>query len=431
MTFDPKRDYSIGDDGEIIYTDDEPTDKPGRKKKKYPDRRYPWLILGIVIIGSLLGAGLFFSINQGQSVESLIETRVAATLTQAGVGVNESPQSSIFPIASLIPPSPGLPPGSPSAVDAQIVFVSSHEGNEDIYALDSMGRLRNLTQNPARDLFPAWSPDGSHIAFRSDRDGVWNIYVMDADGGHLSNLTHDSAHDNAPVWSPDGLQLAFPSYRHGSPGIDVIDARGANLRTLTPNNAISDSPAWSPDSSRIAFSSDLNGNWDLYEVNVDASNLHRLTDNGNAYFPSWSPDGSQIAFMVSDSSKTGSDWEIYVMNADGSNARRLTDNDAYDASPSWAPDGQWIAFESDRDALQHYGYRDIYLMRSDGSDVRNLTNGAGRNWTFAWSPDGLRLAFWSDRAGRWDIYSMNADGTQVQQLTHLNASETGSLAWRP
>ena len=94
---------------------------------------------------------------------------------------------------------------------SKIAFMSSRDGDFDIYVMNADGsEQNNLTNNPARDSSPAWSPDGKKIVFPSDRDGNYEIYVMDADGSGQKRLTNNSAYDGAPTWSPDGKKDSIP-----------------------------------------------------------------------------------------------------------------------------------------------------------------------------------------------------------------------------
>ena len=280
--------------------------------------------------------------------------------------------------------------------------------------------MTRLTNNNANDGFPDWSPDGQQIAFESDRDGNWEIYVMGADGSGVTRLTNNDAIDGFPDWSPDGQQIAFESDRDGDWEIYVMGADGSGVTRLTNNDVIDGFPDWSPDGQQIVFHSDRDGDWEIYVMGADGSGVTRLTNNnGGDGGPVWSPDGQQIAF---ESDRDG-DWEIYVMGADGSGVTRLTNNNGGDGGPVWSPDGQQIAFESDRD-----GDWEIYVMGADGSGVTRLTNNNGGDGGPAWSPDGQQIAFASDRDGGSEIYVMDAAAEAVALEAELAAVATEANA---
>ncbi len=306
---------------------------------------------------------------------------------------------------------------------ARIAFMSERDGNPEIYLMDDDGKnQRNITNHPARDLGPSWSPDGKRIVFMSDRDGHphrvpgWfasEIYVMDADGSNPQNLTNHPSDDSSPSWSPDGKRIAFVSDRdrfldiHGFPTseIYVMDADGENQQNLTNNRAGDWSPEWSPDGKRIVFMSYREGHFigdfedttsEIYVMDADGGNEQRLTENRkNDEGPSWSPDGKRIAF----SSDRKGDWlnyEIYMMDDDGGNLQRLTENRDDDGGASWSPDGKRIVFSSDRD-----GNSEIYVMDADGGNLQNLTNhprnDGGPTWfvpAFAVAPAGKKFTIW-------------------------------------
>ena len=132
--------------------------------------------------------------------------------------------------------------------------------------------------------------------------------------------------DTSPAWSPDGTRIAFSSNGDGDPEIYVINAQGSGTAQLTNDGATDVHPAWSPDGARIAFASTRDGNGEIYVINADGSDVERLTSSGDTdVHPAWSPDGTRIAFM----SYRDGNWEIVVMNADGSDVERLT-NDSGD-----------------------------------------------------------------------------------------------------
>ena len=271
------------------------------------------------------------------------------------------------------------------------------------------------------------SPANGRIVFQSNRDGDFEIYVMNADGSGQTRLTDNEASDGFPSWSPDERRIVFQSHRDGDSEIYVMNADGSGLTRLTDNEAWDWVPSWSPDGRRIAFMS----GGEIYVMNADGSGQTRLTDNeASDGSPSWSPDGRRIVFSSNRDDPDPDDDDrisnIYAMNADGSGQTRLTYNEGWDGAPSWSPDGRRIAFQSDRDG----GDSEIYVMNADGSGVRRLTDNDARDSAPSWSPDGRRIAFHSSRDGNYEIYVMNADGSGQTRLTDNEAYDY-SPSWSP
>lgn len=286
-----------------------------------------------------------------------------------------------------------------------------------------------------RNDMPVWSPDGKSIAFYSDRGGNSDIFVMSPDGSRVRQLTRDafatlyfmkSPEDRNPSWSPDGSQIAFESGRgnqmltYVNHDIYVMAADGSNVTRLTDDGADEGAPTWSASGGSIAyvkmdyFSEQAiieNPAWDIYVMNADGTHQTQLTgDPANELEPSWSPDGTKIAFI---SDRNGPDFDIYVMNADGSNMMQLTDDPANEFGPTWSPDGKQIVFNSDR-----HGNVQLFRIDLDGSGLVQLTNDSSNSAYADWSPDGEHIVFESDRdTGEANIYVMNADGSNVIQLT--------------
>ena len=132
------------------------------------------------------------------------------------------------------------------------------------------------------------------IAFASVRDGYAafhnEIYVMNADGSGQTRLASNSATDYQPAWSPNGSKIAFASDRDGNFEVYVMNADGSGQTRLTSNPADDFYPAWSPDGSRIAFTSERDGNGEVYVMNADGSGLTKLTSNSaEDYYPDWGP----------------------------------------------------------------------------------------------------------------------------------------------
>jgi Tol biopolymer transport system component len=289
----------------------------------------------------------------------------------------------ITPPISLATLSPTDTPSLPmDHVFGLIAYASDQDGDFEIWLMNADGSdSHKLTDNDAMDHSPAWSPDGDQIAFISNRDGNDEVYVIDADGSHVQRLTNTTdASESFPAWSPDGIQISFDSDRGGDWDIYVMASDGSDLRRLTDSPGDDWISAWSPDCSQIAFESKRDGNYEIYVMDPDGSEQKRLTINpAHDGFPSWSPDGSQIAFI----SQRAGNYEIYTMNADGSEQQRLTDHPAEDSDPAWSPDGEWLAFFSQRE-----GNAEIFLMKADGSQVRQLTDNGAQNWSPTWQPSG-------------------------------------------
>ena len=266
-----------------------------------------------------------------------------------------------------------------AAPPAKIAFTSTRGGNFEIYAMDSNGANQvRLTDDPAYDVEPSWSPEGDRIAFVSARDKrSLNIYVMDFDGQNLMQLTKESS-NTEPAWSPDGTKIAFIRAKRGT-HVWVMDADGGNQM--------------------------------------------QLTHLGSNYNPAWSPDGVRIAFV--DTDRQGGS-EIYAMDSDGNNQLRLTHDLEEKDNPSWSPDGQWIAFDSYRSRAYQ-----IYVVNTDGSGLtRRLTRRRPHNWKPACSSDGDTIAY---SLWEWGISMtinlMTPDGMHLKQLTEDDGTFRSDVDW--
>jgi Tol biopolymer transport system component len=265
------------------------------------------------------------------------------------------------------------------------------------------------------------SIDQGWIAFYSDRDGNPEIYVMHPDGTQLRRLTFDPGFDDSPAISPDGQRVAFLTARHDPQPrfpdlkyeIYVVDINGENLRRLTNTEAAETHPAWSPDSKKISFDADYDGDGykEIYTINMDGSELQRVTQNpANDQFADWSPDGKQIAF----SSDRQGNWDLFVMDADGGNQRALTDTPQWEVFPAWSPDGNQIAFTG---LIPSSRNTDVFIINADGKDLRQLTDRPGFDEDPCWSPDGTQIAYQVEIGGNFEIYLMDAYGSNQHPLS--------------
>ena len=242
-------------------------------------------------------------------------------------------------------PTPPPPTPTPLGGASFVAYQTDRDGNWELYLLDlKTWQEFNLTQHPAEDRNPSLSPDGTRIAFESHRDGNWELYLLDLESEDVSRLTDHLAFDGAPSWSPDGSRVAFESYRDGNWEIYLLELGGLLLTRLTDDPAGDYAPSWSPDGQHIAFTSWRDGDKEVYVMDADGSNPRNLSSSpGDDEYPAWSPDGQKLAFV---SSRDGYTTEIYVMNADGQEQTRVTFNHVHDWSPSWSPDSEEIICSS-------------------------------------------------------------------------------------
>lgn len=282
------------------------------------------------------------------------------------------------------------------------------------------------TEMPKPDIE---SKEGT-IVFASKRGGngdYYNLYLMKVDGSfEPTQLTDSSANDDHPTWSPDGTQIAFVSDRDGNSEIYILNIDSSDLIRLTDNDAQDRSPQWSPDGSQIVFQSDRGGNLDIYTMKIDGSGLIPLTDDPAIdRHPSWSPDGNQIVFI----SRRDGNLEIYTMNADGSNETKLTQTNTSENYPFWSPDGSQILYYSVEEESNNF---DIYVLDVNSSIPKRLTDLSDSDeWYPTWSPDGTKIVFLSTRDGNTEIYSMNADGTGEPMRLTNNSADDNTPQWKP
>ena len=282
---------------------------------------------------------------------------------RTGVAVNLSEDLAGAPLSSgddtrgPPPPRHGEEPVQ-SPDGRRIVFTSYRDyGNYEIYAMDADGgRPENLTLHQAYDANPAWSPDGERIAFISDRNGdvevrPWrnntDIFVMDAAGSGVEQLTSDPLGMSAehPAWSPDGSSIAFNKYvevaqaDHGFSGIFLLELSSRQVRLLTDDDGLAWGPSWSPDGRWIAYVETVEYEesqvWKIPAAGGEARQLTvgRFFRRGP---PRWSPDGARIVLAREDRAE-GIAYDLYVIPAEGGAGEQLTDDPGVDRDPCWAP----------------------------------------------------------------------------------------------
>ena len=264
--------------------------------------------------------------------------------------------------------------------NGKIAFTSERDGNQEIYVMNGDGSgVTRLTSNAVPDYGPAFSADGTRIAFtRGSGPTDAEIYVMNADGSGQTNLTGNAVADYEPSFSPDGSKIAFTSFRDGDEEVYVMNSDGSGQTNLTNNAAFDSTPAFSPDGSKIAFQSNRGGSYAVWAMNANGSAPVNLTGGVFDVQPDFSPDGSKIVFV---SARDAGQWEIYVMNANGSGQTRLTNNAFTDGHPVFSPDGTKIAFDRFLSSSQ-----EIWVMNADGTSPVNVS-GSSADFLPDWGVD--------------------------------------------
>jgi TolB protein len=314
----------------------------------------PWLRL----VGAMAALNLILLFLL---VRMTAEDRSAALADAASATLAAAPTPTLLMLPTSPPPPTPVqitpaPPPDPLAVGGTVAFVARHNGNDDILAI-SAGRddPLQLTDDPADDRDPAWSPDGRLLAFASRRHGSWDLYLLDVSTGETVRLTGDLAYQAHPSWSPDGQWLAYEGYDEENLDIYIMPVAGGDAIRLTHHPAPDYAPAWSPSGRQIAFVSWRDGNPDIYLLSLDDArdetsiNIARSADVAEDR-PSWHPGGDYLAFTGS----TGGQEIVYVLpfsnNLPSGDAAGL----AQGADAAWAPNGNallYVHHQVDRDYL--------------------------------------------------------------------------------
>ncbi len=347
------------------------------------------LLTLLVLIAIVLISGALRGTQPTATAPAGVGTAAATELATARITPTQLAQVPTRTDAALASPTSAstqiAPVGQRSALAAlssgTIVYFAERNHNFDIFKLDLATRLETqLTNTASSELYPAVSPDGTQIAFMSDQDGDYDIYVMDSNGRSTHRVTNNSVTDRLPSWNPDGSWIAFSS-----------DTRG-------------------------------DGSYDLYQVHPDGSGLKLLLSNGDRnHNPRWSPDGKVIVF-TGGHTDDGATWEIGKLDLQTNEVVSLTNNGVKDWSPNFAPDGGLIYL------TEGEGHAAIARMDIDGGHPRILYDGPGYEWGESYSPDGKLITFNSDVSGEDEIYFMNADGSDVRQVTDQGGMDA---AWLP
>ena len=283
--------------------------------------------------------------------------------------------------------------------------------------------LPSLAQQPNRPVtnggLPSVSPDGDAIAFVSNRDGKYDVYLTSPDGSELMRLTDDAAFESAPFWTRDA-RVVFSIWADSVSTLYAASAhtpQPAAIGKFASRNVII-----APDGKSVLYGKGSYTALQLYAAALDGSGVREVTRTPAALFNAvYSPDQKRIAFARADSTRQ---LQIWVMNADGTGERQLTRFSAEEGSPqwpAWTPDGSRLAIQAgkyNRNAPAENTAHIWVLDVNTGSATRlNAHATPYLDETPSWFPDGNRIAFQSDRSGRMEVWVMNADGTGARQVT--------------
>jgi TolB protein len=313
--------------------------------------------------------------------------------------------------------------------------------NEGIKIWQPDRRVASVVTGTVRN--PSWAADGTHLVYeRVLKPAITEHLIPTASCDPAFELFLSEPFAS---FSTDGKQLLYSQYSSGGTGagdtsIEIMNANGTQKHTLYYEKGIAAYDAsWSPAGDTILFSV---GRYfrspglpaaQIATIKPDGSGFHAIVDDGiNNGFPSWSPDGKKIVY------RRGK--QLVIRTLADAKTTQLTDGSHYDNFPQWAPNGSVILFTSDRSD----GRFELYTIRPDGTDLKRLTNVPGSNAHSTWSPDGAWIVFTSGRKGFKDemamydgtpqpygeIFAMRADGADVRQLTN-NKWEDASAAWAP
>jgi len=266
---------------------------------------------------------------------------------------------------------------------------------------------------PSRIYQPTWSPDATEIVYAGGPN--LNLWKMNADGTNIRQLDTVSECDHPDV-SPDGSRIAFyRMYR-----LAIMNYDGTGWHYITPSSEEWHAPSWSPDGNRIVAQKG-GSHPQIFVINSDGTNPVQLTFPGQSgswgnYYPCWSPDGTKIVYQGRDAPQEPKNYDIWVMDSNGQNQRRLT-NDGRSYAPKWSPDGSKIIFaradlgqDINAPELGH-----IFIINADGTNVTQLTDSNGWESLPEISPDGLWVVF---------DHRVRADGNHIMYKMRMPAFAT-------
>lgn len=275
--------------------------------------------------------------------------------------------------------------GIDGIAETKIYFISSRTGSKEVWVMDYDGANQHaITHLGSTCLSPHVSPDNSRIAFGSLGRDSWSIRMYSLDLGRLVAFPAGTVGslNQSPAWSSDGSKIAFASARTGDAEIYVVDAGGGTPKRITYFKGPDVSPSWNPKTNaQITWVSGRTGLPQIYTMDQDGANIQRMTDGGYAVSPSWAPNGQFLTFSWNRKYGPGAPGgqDIYIMDIATKRWQQLTHDAGSNDFPSWAPDTRHIVFERKQGS-----HTEIWSMLADGTDQHQLTH-SGNNFMPNWS----------------------------------------------
>ncbi|MGZ4230824.1 MAG: TolB family protein [Solirubrobacteraceae bacterium] len=278
---------------------------------------------------------------------------------------------------------PGAAPAAYAGANGELAFTSTQHGGARHIFVDSGNGIVDLTgaSSSASELQPKFSPDGREILFTRSAPGLANteIFVMSANGTQRTQLTNTPTPNSDATWSPNGTEIAFVSERDSEvPNIFIMRSDGTDVRQITHDTASKSELAWSPRGDRIAFVRVPAGGGDreIYSIKSNGSGLTDLSNDPASFDvdPAWSPDGTRLVYSGPFQPGESVGMDLWIVNADGSGQHALVhENNKYSdgAYPAWSPDGTTIAFAANNGT----GYYHVWSIPvSGGQNAELVTN---------------------------------------------------------
>lgn len=319
----------------------------------------------------------------------------------------------------------------------QIAFMRFLEKGFSINVISALGGAEKTLYSAAGGLrghcdHLDWSPDGKWVAFAEPRTNgsTYRIALISLDDRSIRPLTSPitQEYDCEPAFSPDGSRVAFGRGSIGGLAVDtfVVPVSGGDVRRLTFDNAWGGSPAWTPDGSEIVFSSNRGGPQTLWRVSANGGPPRPIAGvSAVAYGPSISRKGNLLAY--GHATLSSGIWRISLkdrMHPINPPTRVITARGQINYRPSFSPDGKKVVFESDR-----LGFSDIWYCNSDGGNCARLTSLRGTAGTARWSPDGHSIAFEFQSKHYYDVYVLDIADGRPRRLPTFPEADNGAPNW--